>query len=218
MLKYLMYSSVSNITDYSDLDTILKQAVNHNLAHNITGILLFDDQHFLQILEGEESELNKLIKTIQQDPRHHEVLIKIAGNLEHRNFEDWSMRLSFAAKGAITPIHEIENNTPDERPEQKEARLLNIMTKLLGNAFTEYKIADSSRAGINWLNHLTDREREVLKLLLKGNSAKEIGSILDISAKTASNHVDNIRTKLHCPNYKALIKKVFESGHIMYFI
>jgi DNA-binding CsgD family transcriptional regulator len=52
------------------------------------------------------------------------------------------------------------------------------------------------RAGPS-LAGLTDRERDVLRLLAEGQSNKEIGAELFISPKTASVHVSNILAKLH---------------------
>jgi ATP/maltotriose-dependent transcriptional regulator MalT len=52
-----------------------------------------------------------------------------------------------------------------------------------------------TRAGA--LGALTDREREVLRLLARGLSNREIGAELFISAKTASVHVSNILGKLN---------------------
>jgi DNA-binding CsgD family transcriptional regulator len=54
--------------------------------------------------------------------------------------------------------------------------------------------ADGSAAGP--LGALTDREREVLALLARGMSNREIGAELFITAKTASVHVSNILAKL----------------------
>jgi DNA-binding NarL/FixJ family response regulator len=45
-------------------------------------------------------------------------------------------------------------------------------------------------------NNLTDREREILKLLGAGNSTKAIAARLCISASTVRNHIHNILTKL----------------------
>jgi DNA-binding CsgD family transcriptional regulator len=50
--------------------------------------------------------------------------------------------------------------------------------------------------GTSPLASLTDREREVLSLLVKGMSNREIGTELFITAKTASVHVSNILAKL----------------------
>ncbi len=43
---------------------------------------------------------------------------------------------------------------------------------------------------------LTDREREVLSLVAKGHSNKEIAALLDITERTARTHVSNILGKL----------------------
>src|SRR5690606_3195088 len=46
-------------------------------------------------------------------------------------------------------------------------------------------------------NPRTDREGEVLQLVARGRTYKELGTELTISPKTAENHVRNIRAKLH---------------------
>ena len=47
------------------------------------------------------------------------------------------------------------------------------------------------------LFHLTEREKEILQLLVTGLSYKEIGDHLGISTNTAKKHVINIYQKLH---------------------
>jgi DNA-binding NarL/FixJ family response regulator len=55
-------------------------------------------------------------------------------------------------------------------------------------------------------DHLTERELEVLKLIGKGNSNKEIARQLSISEKTVKNHVSNIFSKLHiCDRTQAVL-------------
>jgi hypothetical protein len=54
-------------------------------------MLLFKEGNFLQVLEGEESEVMKLYETIARDPRHHGQSILDKGELEQRQFADWSM-------------------------------------------------------------------------------------------------------------------------------
>lgn len=61
-------------------------------------------------------------------------------------------------------------------------------------------------------NPLTEREREVLQLVARGHTYKEIGSQLAISPKTAENHVRNILGKLHLSRRSDLVRYAVERG------
>jgi DNA-binding NarL/FixJ family response regulator len=61
-------------------------------------------------------------------------------------------------------------------------------------------------------NPLTDREREVLQYVARGRTYKEIGTDLDISPKTAENHVRNILGKLHLSRRTDLVRYAVEHG------
>lgn len=59
---------------------------------------------------------------------------------------------------------------------------------------------------------LTQREREILQLLIQGLSFKEIGTKLSISAHTAKKHVMNIYTKLHVNSRAQALHLAYEKG------
>jgi DNA-binding NarL/FixJ family response regulator len=59
---------------------------------------------------------------------------------------------------------------------------------------------------------LSDREREVLQLVARGHTYKEIGGELFISDKTVENHVRNILGKLHLSRKQELIRYAVEHG------
>ena len=61
---------------------------------------------------------------------------------------------------------------------------------------------------------LTTREQEVLRLLVNGNSIKQIGNELFISVKTVENHKAKIMSKLKCKNMVELVRFAFEIGII----
>ena len=50
---------------------------------------------------------------------------------------------------------------------------------------------------------LTERERAVLRLLVRGRPDKEIAATLGISRRTVSNHIVSIRAKLAAPSRAA---------------
>jgi DNA-binding NarL/FixJ family response regulator len=55
-------------------------------------------------------------------------------------------------------------------------------------------------------NPLSDREREVLQLVARGHTYKQIGGQLFIAEKTVENHVRNILGKLHLSRKQELIR------------
>ncbi|MHA6480405.1 response regulator [Paenibacillus sp. strain BS8-2] len=61
-------------------------------------------------------------------------------------------------------------------------------------------------------NPLTDREGDILRLVAKGLSNKEISSDLDISEHTVKNHLKNILQKLHLENRVQLARYAYEQS------
>lgn len=59
---------------------------------------------------------------------------------------------------------------------------------------------------------LTQREKEILQLLVKGLSYRSIGSELSISAHTAKKHVMNIYQKLHINSRAQALRLAYEKG------
>jgi DNA-binding NarL/FixJ family response regulator len=61
---------------------------------------------------------------------------------------------------------------------------------------------------------LTNREKEVLKLIAEGKSNKEIGTILFISVHTVERHRANIMSKLNLKKTADLVKYAVKKGYI----
>jgi len=62
--------------------------------------------------------------------------------------------------------------------------------------------------------HLTDREREMLKLVAEGYTAKEIADMLVISLRTVETHKTNLMKKLNIHNKADLIRFAIRKGII----
>lgn len=61
---------------------------------------------------------------------------------------------------------------------------------------------------------LTDRERDVLKLLAEGHTTREIANMLKVSTKTVEGHKTNLMAKLGIHNRIELVKYALRKGII----
>ena len=67
---------------------------------------------------------------------------------------------------------------------------------------------------LNSADLLTEREREVLRLIADGATSREIGQKLGISRKTADAHRNNIKRKLRVDNIAHLVQCAIVLGLI----
>lgn len=92
MLINLIYgSSATRDMSKTDLVEILTTARENNAILNVTGMLLFKGGNFMQVLEGEADTVDALYARIQQDPRHHQLLLISRRPVESRHFAQWEM-------------------------------------------------------------------------------------------------------------------------------
>lgn len=73
------------------LRDIVKTSAANNSRQDITGYLLFDGDHFLQILEGPSQAVQETYERIAKDPRHRDIEIVSAKNVPERAFGAWAM-------------------------------------------------------------------------------------------------------------------------------
>jgi hypothetical protein len=91
-IDYLLYCSAA-IRPFDDeqLADLLEQARAHNKRYGITGLLCYDEGHFVQVLEGSPDEVDRLYARIERDSRHHHVQVLCRGTSARREFNDWHM-------------------------------------------------------------------------------------------------------------------------------
>ena len=89
-LSYLS-EAVSDMS-FLGLMGLLETARALNQKSGITGILLYDNQQFGQVIEGERANVMKAWRRIQDDRRHHRVELLEIREITERNFPDWLLR------------------------------------------------------------------------------------------------------------------------------
>jgi hypothetical protein len=93
---YSMYlvvyvSSAVELFSEEQLTDILKKSRENNSAVGVTGMLLYKDGNFMQLLEGAKEAVEETLGRIEHDPRHRHILKLLQQEAPERNFSEWSM-------------------------------------------------------------------------------------------------------------------------------
>jgi hypothetical protein len=90
----LIYESEKTATmSEREVRALLRKARSKNKGLGITGLLLYAQDQFLQVLEGPEAAVLSLYDTIRDDPRHRHVETLHATPVARHTFPDWKMGL-----------------------------------------------------------------------------------------------------------------------------
>ena len=84
-----------------DLEEILEQAQCNNAASGITGALVYVDDCFLQVLEGQAEAVLRLMDRISADLRHETVTVLQAQEVSAAAFLDWRMAYVSATSAQV---------------------------------------------------------------------------------------------------------------------
>lgn len=91
-LSLMCYTSVANHhMTHDELVKLLTNCRTKNADRAITGMLLYMEGCFFQVLEGSRATLEPLFDKIAKDERHHHVMKLIVEPIEERTFGTWTM-------------------------------------------------------------------------------------------------------------------------------
>ncbi|WP_375391068.1 BLUF domain-containing protein [uncultured Sphingomonas sp.] len=92
VMRQIIYESVATDRSAEDIaPDILRFARPENGLNGVTGLLLFANGRFLQVLEGPEESVSLTMDRIRADPRHRDIAILADRPIEKRAFADWGM-------------------------------------------------------------------------------------------------------------------------------
>lgn len=91
-LIHLIYiSSATSWPTDDDLTALLEQARTKNARLDITGMLVYSNATYMQVLEGGYHAVHEVFDAISVDPRNTGVVKLLESNIEERDFPKWSM-------------------------------------------------------------------------------------------------------------------------------
>lgn len=94
MYTLVYISNAIQLFEERELEELFASTKASNSLKNITGILLYRDGTFMQIMEGNQEDVEKLFKTIERDPRHNNILRILQRNIEKPLFSHYQTGFS----------------------------------------------------------------------------------------------------------------------------
>jgi len=105
-LVHCIYCSAATNSELprKDLNALLAEARMKNAALGITGMLLFRDGAFFQVLEGDREAVEAVYARIERDERHIRVTKVILEPIQERAFSEWTMGYSAVSSKELAEI------------------------------------------------------------------------------------------------------------------
>ena len=92
MISQLVYvSSRKQKCNDDEIKKILAACEKNNPSLNITGVLLYSDSKFIQLVEGDSKVLLALYDKIKLDDRHGNIAMISFGPIKEKSFPSWHM-------------------------------------------------------------------------------------------------------------------------------
>lgn len=113
----LYRSRATSAPTEAELQALLEWSRTYNAQQQLTGLLLYSDGQFVQLLEGPEAAVRALYARIQQDLRHTQVVTLSEGPGPHRWFSEWSMAFGYVDAVALHHLSQaVETQHPPALP------------------------------------------------------------------------------------------------------
>lgn len=105
LVSLIYASTATHKMSRQEIIDILDKSREKNKKLDITGMLLYKDGNFLQVLEGDDEVVTELYETIEADPRHIGKQLVLKRPIQERTFGDWQM--------AFVDLDEVDPNQLD---------------------------------------------------------------------------------------------------------
>jgi hypothetical protein len=136
MLSQLVYVSTRSSTCTSqEIEKILTSCKKNNPSLGITGILLYTDKKFIQLVEGDAKVILDLYDKIKMDKRHSNAMMITYNPIKEKSFPSWHMASRDISNGELgykTEISSTDRQIFDKVLSGKEEngeKVLNLLKK-----------------------------------------------------------------------------------------
>lgn len=129
LLHFAYCSRAADGVDEAEVGRIVESAQRHNLAHGITGVLIFNSGVFFQWIEGPVDQVQRLIANLHGDPRHYDIVsLSQSEDKRERLYPNWEMERVEAAD-----IREVLQDALDSAEDKNSIMALKRVLDQLGS-------------------------------------------------------------------------------------
>lgn len=131
--QILYFSNEAFAMNDGDLHGLRGESLTNNSLFGVTGLLLYVDRIFVQVIEGPDAAIGQLYTNIRQDERNKEVVEMFDRGIDARAFPAWSMGFhspGAAERNADAGFHNLRNRGAFEAIDRNDQMLFSMMQKL----------------------------------------------------------------------------------------
>ena len=104
LIHFVYASAATHEFGIESLTEILRQSRENNERVGLTGILLYSEGSFFQVLEGDPAAIDTLCQKLILDKRHTHLTTIIREPIPRRDFDSWSMGFSHISREDLKGI------------------------------------------------------------------------------------------------------------------
>lgn len=134
-LLYVSTSTLPEDTADMEIEKIIDSAQRNNEALNLTGALLYTGNHFAQVLEGSAADIDELLYTVLQDPRHGDIVVVDRSLIDARRFRDWRMAYSGPSRFVSRFVSRVLEAPPGVEHQRAAGWLTDLMQEFNSTRF-----------------------------------------------------------------------------------
>ncbi|TPN83013.1 BLUF domain-containing protein [Aquimarina algicola] len=119
-MRYIVsyVSTISKSISDSDIEELMKYVKLQNNDKKITGILIYSEGNFFQVLEGQEEDIKTLFDKIKKDSRHYNIIKMLDKPVKGISFSEYHS--SFTIVSGHNSHDELQNFLENEKTHNPE--------------------------------------------------------------------------------------------------
>jgi len=174
MIQILYISSAKDPMSTQELLGLLQECRENNAGNGVTGMLLYANATFLQVLEGDEKVVDNLFNTIRKDPRHTNLQMLHRISVQRRQYSEWSMGFKQISDRELQQVEGLRDFSKKDFNTEYLAQHTTVVDSLMNHFRRERsKTIGQSELGvdeddrmINVLHHIIRAAVRVLAVLM----------------------------------------------------